>query len=178
MAVAPLVPFTFRCRPLAARAACAIYMSATEVVSRRSSLTRRARFVDGTCFDGYPMARQGRGQQAIIVATVASVLGGLFGVAALAFLAPPLANVALKFGPPEYFWVAIFGLTIIATLCSKSLIKGIMGGLLGLLISTIGIAPIGGDVRFTFHTPALQGGVELGTLIGLFCLPGGAQHDP
>ena len=106
------------------------------------------------------------------MATVGSVIGGIFGVIALAFLAPPLAKVALKFGPPEYFWVAVFGLTIIATLCSKSLVKGIMGGLLGLLIGTVGIAPIGGDVRFTFGMPALQGGVELvGTMIGLFCLP-------
>ncbi|HNY68722.1 MAG TPA: tripartite tricarboxylate transporter permease [Bacillota bacterium] len=175
MAVALLVPFTFSMPAISGLALLgAIYMSAIYGGCFSAILinTPGTPSSIGTCFDGYPMARQGRGQQAIIVATVASVLGGLFGVAALAFLAPPLANVALKFGPPEYFWVAIFGLTIIATLCSKSLIKGIMGGLLGLLISTIGIAPIGGDVRFTFHTPALQGGVELvGTLIGLFCLP-------
>jgi putative tricarboxylic transport membrane protein len=175
MAVALLVPFTFSMEPLKGLALLgAIYMSAIYGGSFSAILinTPGTPSSIGTTFDGYPLAKQGRGWEAIIVATIASVIGGLFGVAALAFLAPPLANVALKFGPPEYFWVAVFGLTIIATLCSKSLLKGIIGGLLGLLLGTIGIAPIGGDVRFTFGMPSLQGGVELvGTMIGLFCLP-------
>jgi putative tricarboxylic transport membrane protein len=175
MAVALLVPFTFSMPPIQGLALLgAIYMSAIYGGSFSAILinTPGTPSSIGTTLDGYPMAKQGRGWEAIIIATVASVIGGLFGVAALAFLAPPLANVALKFGPPEYFWVAIFGLTIIATLCSKSLIKGLLGGLLGLLISTVGISPIGGDVRFTFGSPSMQGGVELiGTMIGLFCLP-------
>ncbi|NLM64925.1 MAG: C4-dicarboxylate ABC transporter permease [Firmicutes bacterium] len=175
MAVALLVPFTFSMPPLQGLALLgAIYMSAIYGGSFSAILinTPGTPSSIGTTFDGYPMAKQGRGWEAIIVATVGSVIGGIFGVIALAFLAPPLAKVALKFGPPEYFWVAVFGLTIIAMLCSKSLVKGIMGGLLGLLIGTVGIAPIGGDVRFTFGMPALQGGVELvGTMIGLFCLP-------
>jgi putative tricarboxylic transport membrane protein len=84
----------------------------------------------------------------------------------------PLAKIALKFGPPEYFWVSIFGLTIIAGLSGDSLLKGIAGGVLGLLISTIGIAPVGGDVRFTFGIASFQGGVELiSVLIGFFCIP-------
>lgn len=130
MAVALLVPFTFSMPPLQGLALLgAIYMSAIYGGSFSAILinTPGTPSSIGTTFDGYPMAKQGRGWEAIIVATVGSVIGGIFGVIALAFLAPPLAKVALKFGPPEYFWVAVFGLTIIATLCSKSLVKGIMG---------------------------------------------------
>src|SRR5690606_297147 len=94
--------------------------------------------------------------------------GGL----ALLFITPLLASLALKFGPPEYFWVSVFGLTIIATLSSGSLLKGLLGGTLGLLLSTIGIAPIGGESRFTFGFPPLQAGIDLiVVLIGLFCIP-------
>jgi putative tricarboxylic transport membrane protein len=125
-----------------------------------------------TAFDGFPMTRQGRSEQAIIAVTIASVVGGLMGVVALIFLAPVLANFALRFGPQEYFWLGIFGLTIIASLAAKSLIKGLIGGLLGLLISAVGIAPVGGDVRFTFGLPFLQGGIPLiVALIGLFTIP-------
>ncbi len=175
MAVALLVPFTFSMTPLKGLALLgAIYISAIYGGSFSAILinTPGTPSSIGTCLDGYPMAKQGRGWEAIVVATVASAIGGLFGVIVLAFMAPALASVALKFGPPEYFWMAIFGLTIIATLCSKSLIKGLLGGLLGLLIGTVGISPIGGDVRFTFGSPSMQGGVELvGTMIGLFCIP-------
>ena len=67
----------------------------------------------------------------------------------------------MKFGPTEYFWLAIFGLTIISTLSSKSILKGLIGGAIGLLISTIGISPVGGELRYTFGMYQLQGGVEL-----------------
>src|SRR5665648_562841 len=97
----------------------------------------------GTTFDGYPMTRNGRGEEALHTATFASAGGGLIGVLVLIFFSFPLARVALKFGPPEYFWLAMFGVTIIASLSSKSLLKGITGGVLGFLISMIGIAPIG-----------------------------------
>jgi putative tricarboxylic transport membrane protein len=126
----------------------------------------------GTTFDGYPMARQGRGEEAIVAATVGSAFGGIFGVIALIFLSPPLAAIALKFGPAEYFWVGVFGLTIISSLAAGSFLKGIAGAAFGVLVSTIGIAPIGGDVRFTFGSPAMQGGVDLIViLIGMFCIP-------
>ena len=118
------------------------------------------------------MAKQGRGEEAIIGATVASAFGGLAGVLALIFLSPPLAEIALKFGPAEYFWVGVFGLTIISSLAKGSFLKGITGAAFGVLISTVGIAPIGGDVRFTFGSPSMQGGFNLIViLIGLFCVP-------
>ena len=90
----------------------------------------------------------------------------------LAFAAEPLAEASLKFGPPEYFWLGIFGLTIIAVLSVGNILKGFLTGILGLLISTIGMATLSGDVRLTFGFPELQGGIELAVaLIGIFCLP-------
>ncbi|HEX2177376.1 MAG TPA: tripartite tricarboxylate transporter permease [Nocardioidaceae bacterium] len=124
-----------------------------------------------TTFDGFPMTQQGRSEVAIIGITVASVVGGLVGVLGLATLAPLLANVVLAFGPQEYFWMGVFGLTMIAGI-ADSLVKGLAAGALGLLISTVGISPVGGEVRFTFGVTDLQGGVPLiVALIGLFTIP-------
>lgn len=125
-----------------------------------------------TTFDGFPLTLNGKAEHALVTAAFSSGLGGVAGGFALLFLSPLLANVALKFGPPEYFWIAVFGMTIIATLSSGSMLKGLIGGSLGLLFSTIGIAPVGGASRFTFGFPPLQGGLDLiVVLIGLFCIP-------
>lgn len=175
MAVALLVPFTYTMEPVTGLIALgAIYMGSIYGGAFSAILVNTPGTPSsiGTTFDGYPMAKQGRGEEAIIGATVASAFGGVFGVMALIFLSPLLARVALRFGPAEYFWVGIFGLTIISTLAQGSLLKGLIGAAFGVLVSTIGIAPIGGDVRFTFGFPELQGGVELiVALIGLFCIP-------
>ncbi|WP_041076880.1 tripartite tricarboxylate transporter permease [Thermotoga caldifontis] len=126
----------------------------------------------GTTFDGYPMAKQGRGWEAILTATFSSLYGGLFGLIMFLIFAPMLARVALKFGPPEYFWLGIFGLTVISSLSRGNTLKGFIGGLIGVLLSTVGVAPVGGNVRFTFNIPELIGGVGLiPALVGLFCIP-------
>jgi putative tricarboxylic transport membrane protein len=175
MAVALLVPFTYTMSAVAGLVTLgAIYMGCIYGGAFSAILinTPGTPSSIGTTFDGFPMARQGRGEEAIIGATVASAVGGLFGVLALIFLSPPLADIALRFGPAEYFWVGVFGLTIISSLSAGALLKGITGAAFGVLISSIGIAPIGGDVRFTFGLPSMQGGVELIVmLIGLFCIP-------
>ncbi len=175
MAVALLVPFTYTMSPIAGLVTLgSIYMGCIYGGAFSAILinTPGTPSSIGTTFDGYPMACQGRGEEAIIGATVGSAIGGLFGVVALIFLSPPLADIALQFGPAEYFWVGVFGLTIISSLSAGAFIKGITGAAFGVLISTIGIAPIGGDVRFTFGMPSMQGGVELIVmLIGLFCIP-------
>ncbi len=175
MAVALLVPFTFTMEPvsglitLGAIYGGAIYGGCFSAILVNTPGTPSS---IGTTFDGFPMAKKGEGDRAITIATIASAFGGIIGVLVLIFLSPPLAKASLKFGPPEYFWVSIFGLTIIASLASKSIIKGIVGGIFGLLVSTIGIAPIGGDVRFTFGLSSFQGGVQLiVALIGFFCIP-------
>jgi putative tricarboxylic transport membrane protein len=175
MAVAVLVPFTYTMSPTAGLVTLgAIYMGCIYGGAFSAILinTPGTPSSIGTTFDGYPMARQGRGEEAIIAATVGSCIGGLFGVVCLVFLSPPLADIALKFGPAEYFWMGVFGITIISSLSTGAFLKGITGAAFGILVSTIGIAPIGGDVRYTFGITAMQGGVELiVVLIGMFCIP-------
>ncbi len=125
-----------------------------------------------TTFDGFPLTKKGMAEHALVAAAFSSGVGGVLGALGLLFLSPPLAKVALKFGPPEYFWLAVFGLTIIATLSTGSMLKGLIGGALGLLLSTVGISPIGGDMRFSFGLYQLQAGLQLiVVLIGFFCVP-------
>ncbi len=175
MAVALMVPFTFTMTPTSGLVTIGALYCATIFGGSFSAIllnTPGTPSSIGTTFDGYPMARQGRGEEAIYTATVASGFGGIIGTFILILFALPLARVALRFGPPEFFWVSIFGLTIISSLSSESLLKGIAGGFLGLMISMIGIAPVGGDVRFDLGVADFQGGVELiSILIGFFCIP-------
>lgn len=175
MAIALLVPFTFTMSAihglvLLGGIYCgAIYGGCFSTILINTPGTPSA---IATTFDGYPMAKKGDAYKAIVTATISSVIGGLIGVAFLLFLSPPLSKASLKFGPPEFFWLTAFGLTIIATLASKSILKGLIGGAFGLLISSIGIAPIEGSVRFTFGIVSLQDGIGLiPALIGFFCIP-------
>ncbi|MGY9014065.1 MAG: tripartite tricarboxylate transporter permease [Rhodospirillales bacterium] len=125
-----------------------------------------------TTFDGFPMAKRGEGGKALSIACLSSVVGGIIGIAVFVFLAPVLAEFALLFGPSEYFWLALFGLTIIASLSKGNLVKGLMSGFLGLGISQIGISVVSGDARFTFESTALIGGIPIiPATIGLLCLP-------
>jgi putative tricarboxylic transport membrane protein len=175
MGVALLVPFTFAMDPTSGLVLLgAFYMGAIYGGSFTAILVNAPGTPSSiaTALDGYPLTRKGRSEFAIVGATMGSFVGGIIGVIALIFLAPPLALFSLRFGPQEYFWVAMFGLTIIASLASGSLLKGLIGGLFGLLLATVGIAPVGGDVRFTFGEPMLQGGIPLvPALIGLFTIP-------
>lgn len=175
MAVAVLVPLTFAMEPASALILMgaiytgAIYGGAYAAILLNTPGTPSA---IGTTFDGYPMAKRGDGDLAITAACLASVVGGLVGAIALLLLAPPLAEIALAFGPVEYFWLAIFGLSLIAALSEGSLLKGLIGGCFGLLLSTIGVAEISSDVRFTFGSRTLLGGIEIvSALIGLYCIP-------
>ncbi|ACB85530.1 tripartite tricarboxylate transporter permease [Natranaerobius thermophilus] len=125
-----------------------------------------------TIMDGHPMANKGEGEKAIHLATLSSFIGGVFGVILLLFFAPALARVSLNFGPAEHFWIAVFGITVIAGLSKGSIWKGIMGGAAGLWLSTIGIGEITGTARFTFESAHLTGGIGLvSMLIGLFAFP-------
>lgn len=122
-----------------------------------------------TTLDGYPMAQKGQAGRALGGGLAASVAGGLFGVIGLTFIAPPLAEVALMFGPSEYAALGILGLTAIASLGSKNQIKACISGLFGLLFATVGMDPILGDPRFTFGTTVLMGGINfIPAVIGLF----------
>ncbi|HSP01495.1 MAG TPA: tripartite tricarboxylate transporter permease [Thioalkalivibrio sp.] len=175
MAVAVLTPLTFTMPADSALIAlAAIYMGAIYGGCYAAILANTPGTPSSiaTTFDGYPMAKRGDGQMALSLATIASVTGGFLSVMALLLLAPPLAKVALAFGPPEYFWLAVLGLTLVASLSKGTLMKGLLGACLGLLISFTGSAVIGGDMRFTFNQPALVGGVDIiVALIGIFCIP-------
>ncbi|MBK1695642.1 C4-dicarboxylate ABC transporter permease [Rhodovibrio salinarum] len=175
MALAVLLPFTFSMPPLQGLIALgAVYMGSIYGGAFTAILinTPGTPSSIATTFDGYPMARQGRAYEGIASATIASVVGGLVGVTALLLLAPPLARLAVAFGPAEMFWVALLGLTLVASLSAGSLLKGLTGGCIGIMLGTIGVAPVGGETRFTFGLPAMQGGVELiVALIGLFVIP-------
>lgn len=175
MAVAVLVPFTFTMDPAAGLIALgaiytgAIYGGAYAAILVNTPGTPSA---IATTFDGFPMAKRGDGGLAISLATIASVAGGIVGAVALLFLAPPLAKVALAFGPTEYFWLAIFGLTLIAALSVGNTAKGLIGACIGLFLSMIGVAVVGGDVRYTMDMQRFLAGIDLtSAIIGLYCVP-------
>ncbi len=175
MAIAVLVPFTFTMKSapalilLGAIYTGAIYGGAYSAVLLNTPGTPSA---IATTFDGFPMAKRGDGDLAITLSCLASVVGGLVGALALLLLAPPLAKVALAFGPIEYFWLAVLGLTLVAALSGGDWLKGLVGACIGLLMSMIGSAVIGGDIRYTINTQILQSGIGVvPALIGLFCIP-------
>lgn len=175
MAVAVLVPLTFAMEPgsalilMGAIYTGAIYGGAYAAILLNTPGTPSA---IATTFDGFPMAKRGDGDLAVSVACLASVGGGLVGALALLFLAPPLAEAALAFGPIEYFWLAVFGLSLISALSEGNFLKGLIAACLGLLLATIGISETSAEVRFTFGSPTLLGGIEVvSALIGLYCIP-------
>lgn len=122
-----------------------------------------------TTFDGYPMAKQGKGGQALGISTVSSVIGGIISGIALILLAPVLAEQALKFGPVEYFSLIILGFCTVIGMATGNVIRSIIAILLGLFIAIIGMSPQTGQSRFTFGSANLLDGIPLVTLmIGLF----------
>ena len=175
MAVAVLVPLTFSMAPasalimLGAIYTGAIYGGAYSAILLNTPGTPSA---IATTFDGFPMAKRGDGDLAVTLACLASVVGGLVGAVFLLLLSPPLAEVALAFGPVEYFWLAIFGLTLISALSHGDLLKALMGACFGLLLACVGVAEVSADIRFTFGSQTLIGGIEtVSALIGLYCIP-------
>lgn len=125
-----------------------------------------------TALDGWPLNLKGKGKLAGISVTTFSALGGLFGLVMLIIACPPLADFALKFGYWEYFWLAMMGILISASITSEAKVyKGVLAGMFGLLISTVGIDPIHGYPRFVFGYQRLMGGISLvPAMIGLFGL--------
>src|SRR5512137_1651720 len=112
-----------------------------------------------TCLDGYQMARKGRAGPALGISAFGSFIAGSFSVIALTFVGPFLANIALAFGPPEYFSLMIVGITVLTYLSSGSMIKSLMMAGIGLILSGVGMDTIAGKYRFTFDIPALLDGV-------------------
>lgn len=175
MGVALLIPFTFGMHPLTALAAMAgMYNGAIYGGSIAAILLNIPGTPAAVCttLDGHPMAKRGDGVLALQTAVISSAVGGSLSALSLMFVAPYLAALALRFGPAEYFWVAVLGLSTIASFLSGSTIKGLLSGMLGLLVSTAGTDAITGATRFDFGTSYLLDGVPtLVALIGLFSIP-------
>lgn len=124
-----------------------------------------------TCFDGHPMVKKGQAAKALGVGVVFSFLGTVFSTILLMFIAPQIARVAINFGSFEFFSIAIFSLTMIATLSSGNMVKGIMAGVIGFMFSTVGTDTIESSARFTFGNPNLKGGFDmLAVMVGLFAV--------
>ncbi len=124
-----------------------------------------------TMLDGHPLSEKGRTKAALKIALYASTFGGIFSALTLLFLGPQVARVAAQLGTPEYFMVCVFGLTIIAGVSGKSMIRGLISACLGLLIACVGSDPMTSYDRFTFGISRLYLGLDLAVcLIGLFAL--------
>ncbi|MCI8649659.1 MAG: C4-dicarboxylate ABC transporter permease [Anaerotruncus sp.] len=125
-----------------------------------------------TTLDGYPMARQGRAAEALGWAVFASGFGGIISWLILVIAAPSLAVLCTSFSAPEYAALALFGLTIIAAVSGKNLAKGLIAGCIGLTLSFVGVDPIWGELRFTFHNINLMSGINLlPAMIGFYSIP-------
>lgn len=174
MAVALLIPFTFYMEAIDALILLSAVYAATVAGGAVSAILIKVPGAPAniaTAFDGYPMAQQGRAVEALHYAFISTAIGGILGMLVLIFLAPPVADVALRFGPAELFWVAILGITVMGSVGSKSVVRGLFAGAVGMWIATIGHNPILAEPRFVF-TRHLTGGVEIVVaLIGLFAIP-------
>jgi putative tricarboxylic transport membrane protein len=172
MAVALLVPFTFGMDSInAISMLLGVYCGSTYGGSVAAILVK----IPGTAaaimttFDGYPMAQRGEAGRAIGISTIASVIGGILSIFALLFAAPQLAKIAIEFGSPEYFALAVFGLSVIASVSDGSLVKGLMGAIIGILIALIGVDGLTGATRFTLGFDQLNGGIAfIPLMIGLY----------
>lgn len=174
MAVALLVPFTFYLPPSTSLIMLgAVYTSAVAGGSLSAILLSipGAPASIATLLDGPAMAKKGRAEEALYTAFISSFIGGLFGVIILIFFAPPLAEFAMRFGPSELFWTAIFGITVITGLSSGGMLKGLFGGFLGMMISCVGYSQISGEPRFVIHADLASGIALVPALIGFFAVP-------
>jgi len=174
MAVALLIPFTFQLEATQGLILLGAAYTSTVAGGAVSAILLKipgAPANIATALDGHALAQKGRGTEALHVSFLASGVGGVIGVFLLIFLTPVLARWALAFGPSHLFWMAILGVTIIGSLDSRSFVKGLLSGCLGLWLSMIGYDDIQGAQRFIFHD-ALTGGVNIITaLIGIFAIP-------
>ena len=124
-----------------------------------------------TTLDGYQMAQQGRAGAALAISAIGSFVAGIISLIGLVLLAEPLSNVAIKFGPAEYFSLMLLGLAAVSGLAGKSMTKALMMTVFGLMLGTIGIDAVSGIARFTYDQPILFSGLEFLTIaVGLFAL--------
>jgi len=172
MGCALLIPFTFSLPPIQGLLMLmgiftgGIYGGSISAILIRTPGTPAAA---ATLLDGFPLSQRGEAGKAIGIGTIASFVGGTIGALLMAFLAPEIAQFGLRFGPPEFFALAIFGLSMIISISGESLMKGAIAALVGLMLTTIGFDPLSGVPRFTLGNDNLLGGITfIPALIGLF----------
>ena len=171
-AMAILLPITFGMGPTTAIIMlCGIFYGAQYGGSTTSILMNIPGEVGSivTCMDGYQMARKGRAGPALGIAAIGSFMGGTLGVIGLMFLSPPLAKLALGFGPPELFSLILFGLMMVSTVGSGSLLKSLVMATVGMFVSVVGMENVTGFSRFTLGSLTLSDGVGLVPVaVGMF----------
>jgi putative tricarboxylic transport membrane protein len=174
LTVAVLLPITFSLDPISAFIMFGgIYYGAMYGGSTTSILLNTPGETGSiaTAIDGYVMAREGRGAAALTTAAIGSFVAGTLATLALTFFAPPLANVALRFGPAEYFSLTILAFTTVAVLLGASVLRGLFSLFLGLALGLVGIDQLTGEARFSFGIPQLLDGIDVIILvIGLFAV--------
>lgn len=172
--VAVLLPLTFSMGPTAALITmCGVYYGSMYGGSRSSILINTPG--DGAAlaatFDGYPMCRKGRAESALAISAIASFIGGTIAAVFMVFVANPMANFALKFGPSEYFLLMVAALAMTAGMSEKNVLKGLIATIIGLMVTTVGIDAQSGVSRFTFGDLHLQTGIDfLVAIIGIYAL--------
>ncbi|WP_288812476.1 tripartite tricarboxylate transporter permease [uncultured Gordonia sp.] len=164
MAVALLLPVTFTLDPTAAFIMFAgVYFGGLFGDSTMGILmnTPGGSTAIATSFEGHRMAKRGRAAQALATAAIGAFIGGMIATTIVVFFAPKLADLAIQFGPAEYFALAVFAFIAIASVVSDSVIKGLTGLLIGLILAVIGIDGISGTQRFTMGAPELFDGISI-----------------
>ena len=174
MGVSLLIPITYGMSPIAALTMLtAMYTSAVYGGSITAILchTPGTPASAATAIDGYQLTKKGRGMEAMGVATLGSAVGGTFSALAMLLIAPALGAFSLKFSVLEYFLLAVFGLTVIASLAGDSIVKGLFSGVLGLILGCVGLDAISGHPRMTLGIIQLEDGINfVPALIGLFSI--------
>ena len=173
-ATALVLPFTFSMEPATALIFLAATYASTAYGDGITSILLNVPGGPGgvaITFDGYPLTRQGKAADALGALVGASFIGGLVGVAALIFIAPPIAELSLHIGPAEFFMMAIFGLSMVALAAKGDTIKGLILGCLGLIVSFVGMDVTTGAMRFTMGSMFLEDGISvISATIGLFAI--------
>ncbi|MGR7921680.1 tripartite tricarboxylate transporter permease [Zobellella denitrificans] len=173
-ALALMIPITFSMDPASGLILMSGVYYGAIFGGSTSSILLNAPGVAGTVatsFDGYPMARKGMAGKALAIAAYASFIGGTVSVIGLMLIAPLLSKVAVSFGPAEYFALMLLGLTAVVSLSDKSLVKGLIAAVVGMMISIVGIDLQSGTERYTFGSLELLDGIDfLVVALGVFAL--------
>jgi putative tricarboxylic transport membrane protein len=174
MGLALLIPFTFGMQPIAGFA---FLLGLHAVVHTGGAIPAILFDTPGTgpnaatCIDGFPMAQKGEAGRALGASLMSSMLGGVLGAIFMAMVIPVLRPLVLSFGPPEFFMMAIMGLAFISLMSGDSILRGLMAGGMGLVISFVGMDPQTGVVRFSYGMLHLMDGINIVTIVvGLFAV--------